>query len=319
MELTDTQINNYINAKLKLLPGKRKAYLAQVDRLIELLHNKIKETPGLNINKFLKTGSLRKGTVMRPRDGFGVDADIAVFLTLDTKEIDLSQLHSRIRQLLIAAYPNKKSEDFVIQPRTLGIVFRDSELAIDLVPIISDKFNQDYGWQPSSQNQPFVRTNVKKQLEFISSRYDQYPNFTALVRLLKQWRNNQELDDSLRSFTIELLVCYLQDTVGVPATLEDGLLRFFLFLAQDGLRTKISFRENGQVLNWPSDEVVILDPVNSENNVTKKLSTTERNEIIKCAESAWESVSAARNNSFIGETIDYWKSVFGRSFEISTA
>src|SRR5260221_9456275 len=143
MELTDTQLNNYVSAKLKLAPGKRTAYLGQVDRLIDLFRGKVQETPGLSIVKFLKTGSLRKGTVLRPRDGFGVDADIAVFLTIDTKEFDLSKLHDKIRELLVAAYPTKKKEDFVVQPRTLGITFRDSELAVDLVPILPDESDED--------------------------------------------------------------------------------------------------------------------------------------------------------------------------------
>lgn len=318
MELTDSQIQGYVNSKLKLAAGKRSEYLAQVDRLIELFRTKVRDTPGLNITKFLKTGSLRKGTVLRPRDGFGVDADIAVFLKIDTDQFDLSKLHDKLRELLVAAYPNKQKEDFVVQPRTLGITFRDSELAVDLVPILPDDSDEDYGWQPSSQNQPPVKTSVKKQLEFLRGRKDQYTYFRSLVRLLKQWRNHQELDDSLRSFTIELLVCYLQDTRGVATTLEESLLRFFLFVAQDELRTRVAFAENGRISIWPSERVVILDPVNSENNVGKKITDAECAEIVKSAEAAWEAMTAARNCSFIGETVDYWKSIFGRSFEITT-
>lgn len=318
MELTDSQIQSYVDSKLRLAAGKRSEYLAQVDRLIDLFSEKVRETPGLNISKFLKTGSLRKGTVLRPRDGFGVDADIAVFLKIDTTQFDLSGLHDKLRELLVAAYPSKKKEDFVVQPRTLGITFRDSELAVDLVPILPDDSDDDYGWQPSSQNQPPVKTSVKKQLEFLRGRKNQYIHFRSLVRLLKQWRNHKELDDSLRSFTIELLVCYLQDTRGIAATMEESLLRFFLFIAQDEFRSKISFSENGRVSVWPPGRVVILDPVNSENNVGNRITDAECAEIVKCAESAWEAMTAARNSSFIGETVDYWKTIFGRSFEIST-
>ena len=55
---------------------------------------------------------------------------------------------------------------------------------------------------------------MTKQLEFIRARKDAYANFAALVRLLKYWRNFHELDDSLRSFTIELIVSHLQDAQG---------------------------------------------------------------------------------------------------------
>lgn len=316
MELTDTQLNNYVNSKLKLKPGRRSAYLEQVDNLIRLFQSKVSLTPGLTVDKFLKTGSLRKGTVLRPRDGVGVDADVAVFLRISSNEFDLSKLHEQLRQLLVTCYPTKRPEDFVVQPKTLGITFRDSDLAVDLVPILPDKLNPDYGWQPSSKGGPPVKTSVTKQLEFIRARKESYKNFKSLIRLLKQWRNDQELD-SLSSFTIELIVCYLQDKFGALNSLEESLIRFFLFVAQDELRTKLSFAENGVVRSWPSERVVILDPVNSENNVASKLSQQECNEIVTCAETAWERLNAARNCSFLGDTFDYWKTVFGRSFDVS--
>src|SRR6202050_4073067 len=213
MELTDTQLDYFVNNKVKLPQGKRRSeYLEQVDHLIERFEAVAKGDSLIDIRKFLKTGSLRKGTVLRPRGDYGVDADIAVFLNVNgAPQYDLPNLPDRIRKLLAKCYPTKKSEDFTVQPRTLGIVFRDSGLELDLVPLIPIDGAGDYGWQPSSRGEAPVKTSVAKQLEFIRARKDAYANFAALVRLLKFWRNFQELDDSLRSFTIELIVCYLQD------------------------------------------------------------------------------------------------------------
>lgn len=317
MELTDSQINSYVETKLKLPPGKRKEHLKQVDHLIERFEAKVRETNGLSVIKFLKTGSLRKGTVLRPRDGYGVDADIAVFIKVDSTQFDLTQLHEKIRELLRAVYPSKQNEDFSIQPRTLGITFRESDLAVDLVPVLPDHQDPDFGWQPSSKNLPPVRTSISKQLDFIRNRRERYANLSAVVRLLKQWRNHKELDDSFRSFTIELVLSHLLDKHGPHRTIENTLLNFFLFIAQDELSTKISFPENGIVRQWPSDRVVVLDPVNADNNVTSKITRDECSEIVKCATEAWEKLSAARNSSFLGETTDHWKSTFGRSFEIT--
>src|SRR6516165_9456379 len=67
MELTDTQLNYFVNNRLKLPEGKRSEYLAQVDHLIERFDTAAKGDSLINIKKFLKTGSLRKGTVLRPR------------------------------------------------------------------------------------------------------------------------------------------------------------------------------------------------------------------------------------------------------------
>jgi hypothetical protein len=137
-----------------------------------------------------------------------------------------------------------------------------------------------------------------------------------LVRLLKHWRNHQELDENLRSFTIELIVSHLQDAEGVPASLEDGLLRLFLYIAQTKLSAPIVFAECGKVSSLPTDRVVILDPVNAANNVARRLTDADCNEIVAKATDAWETITAARNNNYKGETLEMWKDVLGRSFVI---
>jgi hypothetical protein len=318
MELTDTQINYFVYNRLKLPKGKRTEYLAQVDRLIENFKAVAANDDVINIKKFLKTGSLRKGTILRPRGDFGVDSDVAVFLnTNGVSQYDLANLHDRIRKLLAKAYPNKQPSDFTIQPRTLGIQFHDSGLAMDLVPLIPVDGPGDYGMQPSSQGDAPVKTSVTKQLDFIRARRDGYANFSALVRLVKFWRNLSELDDSLRSFTIELILCHLQDSGGAPRSLEDGLLRFFLYVTETKLMTPISFKEcGGMPASLPKDRVVILDPCNSGNNVARKITDQDCTAIAAKCEEAWERLSYARNHGSKGETLELWKEVFGRSFTI---
>lgn len=317
MQLTDAQINVFVSKVLKLPPGKRKEYLRQVDYLIESFKKKVAEDESsFAVSKFRKTGSLRKGTVLRPRNDHGVDADIAVELDFpEEKRDDLDLLHDEIVDLLVAVYPQKNPEDFKVQPRTLGIHFRDSGLDVDLVPIIPVPDNPDYGWQPSSKGEALVKTSVPGQLAFIKSRNDADPRYRTLVRLLKSWRNYQELDH-LRSFVIELLLAALQDQEGAAGKLEDGLIRFFRFVAQTKLKEPISFPENGKLNGLPSGPVVILDPVNEENNVAARLTEEERQEIVKDATMAWETLSAAQYLNGKGETVDYWREVFGRSFVI---
>lgn len=115
---------------------------------------------------------------------------------------------------------------------------------------------------------------------------------------------------------IELIVSHLQDAEGAPTSLEDGLLRFFLYVAQSGLHNPIIFAENGKVTSLPKDRVVILDPVNLDNNVARRLTDPDCQEIVAKATEAWELLTAARNNNYKGETLEYWKEVFGRSFVI---
>lgn len=316
MMLTDEEISFFMAKVLKLPPGKRKDYLRQVDYLIERLEKKISDDSSFSVRKFTKTGSLRKGTVLRPRDGAGVDADVAVDLDVsEANKGDLKLLHGIVRKLLIAVYPQKDPNDFEVQPRTLGIHFHDSGLDVDLVPIVPIPGEPGYGWQPSSQGDDPVKTSVAGQLAFIEARGEADPRYRTLVRLLKRWRNHQELE-ALRSFTIELLLAYLQDRDGPVPSLEEGLVRFFLFVAQSELREPVSFPENGRILRYPSDPVVVLDPVNAENNVARRITEAERQEIVRKATEAWEVLSAATWNPYKGETLELWRDVFGRAFVI---
>jgi hypothetical protein len=316
MRLTDSQINIFVSKVLHLGQGKRKEYLAQVDFLIESLERKIKEDASFKVKGFKKTGSIMKGTVLKPAGDFGVDADIAVFLDVsESEKDDVDNLHQIILDLLVAVYPTKEREDFKVQPRTLGIHFHTSGLDVDLVPVIPIPKEAGYGWQPSSQRGHPVKTSIQGQLNFIKSRRDVDPRFKTIVRLLKKWRNENELD-RFRSFTIELIVSHLYDRDGVAGSLEDGLQRFFLFVAQSGLSKPITFPELGKVTNFPTAPVVILDPVNKDNNVAARLTDEERKEIVAGAEKAWSTIEAASWKGGKGDTLDLWKQVMGRSFTI---
>ena len=316
MKLTDTQIDYFVSKTLRLPQGKRKQYLDQVDFLIGRLESKIKEDGSFRVTGFKKTGSLVKGTVLRPKGDDGVDADVAVYLDLsEAEKSDIRLLHQIILTLVRAVYPQKSQHDFQIQPRTLGIHFRDSGLDVDLVPVVPIPKQPGYGWQPSAQQGDPVKTSVQGQLDFIRKRSDSDSLYRTLVRLVKKWRNVQELD-SFRSFLIELVLAHIQDTQGAAPSLEDGLERFFLYITQSKLLERIAFPENGVIGTFPKGTVVILDPVNRENNVAKRLTDAERTEIANKAETAWEKLSTASFTAGKGETIELWKSVFGRSFTI---
>src|SRR5579859_1553218 len=135
MQFTDNDLSVFDRKVLKLPKDSRDAYMNQVDYLIERLAAKIREDGSFGVRKFLKAGSLQKRTVLKPRDGFGVDADIAVYLKVGNG-FDLDTLHDTIRALVMAIYPQKLRDDFQVQPRTLGIEFRQSGLDVDLVPVI---------------------------------------------------------------------------------------------------------------------------------------------------------------------------------------
>jgi hypothetical protein len=315
MQLTDTQLTYFVDHRVKLPGEQREKHLRQVSNLISEFRRVASDDPKINVQKFLFAGSLMKGTSLRPRDGYSPDADIAVFLLGEAGGFDIELLHERIRRLLLKCYPTKQPSDFTVQPRTLGIVFQGSGLEVDLVPIIPDPKQDDFGYQPSSRGEPPILTSVAGQLDFIRKRKDADPRFAKLVRMVKYWRNHHELDD-LRSFVIELLLAHLQDQRGAAPSLEEGLLRFFSWVAQTELGQPVTFPECGQPTSWPKDRMVILDPVNVTNNVARRMTEPQCREIVNAARTAWERIHEARNNDFVGETVECWKDVFGRSFVI---
>jgi len=316
MMLNDSQIGVFVSKVLHLGQGKRKEYIDQVNNLITELTKKIARDSSFKVKGFKKTGSLIKGTVLKPKGDYGVDADIAVFLDFsESEKDDIDELHNIILKLLKAVYPTKASEDFKVQPRTLGIHFRVSGLDVDLVPVIPIPKEPGYGWQPSSKRGDPVKTSIQGQLDFIKNRKDADDRFRTLVRLLKKWRNEHELD-RLRSFTIELIVAYLYDRDGAIASLESGLQRFFMYVAQAELKEPITFPETGTITSFPNDPVVILDPVNKDNNVAARLTEDERREIVVAAKIAWETIETASWKAEKGVTLDHWKDVMGRSFTI---
>jgi hypothetical protein len=67
---------------------------------------------------------------------------------------------------------------------------------------------------------------------------------------------------------------------------------------------------------FPGDPVVIIDPVNNSNNVTARLTTAERDEIVKASQLAYETIETASWKGGKGDTTDLWKNIFGRSFTI---
>lgn len=313
MEIPNSDYLEFVKDRLKLAPGKRQQYLAQVDTLIERFGKAAADDPELKIKKFLKTGSMRKGTVIRDR----VDADVAVYIDVPLTSDAVPDLHRRIKKLLKKAYPTKSDDDFEVQSRTLGIQFIDSGLAVDLVPIIPHSSRDGYGWQPSSSGQSMTLTSVPGQLEFIRSHRDVYTNFSALVRILKRWRNEQELTQ-LSSFTIELIACYLQDRDGKPASLESGLSRFWLFVAQELSTTTISFtaKQGGQgVGTVTAASIIVVDPVNSDNNVTQRITKQEAKELVAAAQLAWERLMEAQTTSGKGGTLQLLRDILGSDFD----
>lgn len=192
MKLSDKDLEKYVTDKLALPGDDRNKHRKQVGRLLETLEAKLHEDGSYRIKKFRRAGSLEKGTSNRPRAGKPVNADIGVYFDVnDPESFDLAHLLQLIKQLLEAAYPQKSTEDFDDSGgRIVEVVFRESGLKVNLVPIVSLDADANYGYQYSRAGDR-VKTSVKVHIDHYRDHAARDPFLAPTLRIAKRWRNWQ--------------------------------------------------------------------------------------------------------------------------------
>lgn len=311
MPLTNSQLRYYDSTILRLPQEKRTEYHGQVDRLVAALTSNVRDRAEIKITKVVKAGSFAKHTILRKTALDPVDVDVVFYIAgRNESQETLTSLLEDIYALLIKLYPTKVIDDFEIQNRAATITFVGSGLSVDIVPVIEVAGYPGYGYQFGLDGSVNM-TCAPCQIQFVKSRKDTDSDYRTLVRMAKRWRNQAEIKP-LKSFTIELIMAYLLDTRGKGDLLEKRFCDFLLYLAQTGLKEQITFPENVEPFGVFSHPVVILDPVNSKNNVGARISETERLEIAASAAKSWEDAhfASAEND------LELWKEVFGPRFKV---
>ena len=314
MPLTNTALLNYDHNVLRLPADKRKEYHEQVDRLVSELQKTLKGRTDIKITRVLKAGSFAKFTILKKTSQDPVDVDLVIYVaSVDPEKETLEKLLDDIHAALISAYPSKSVEDFEIQRKAATVKFVGSGLYVDIVPVVEDPYRPGYGWQ-FDRDGGKIETNPPGHLKFIKDRKDVDRHFRTLVRMGKRWSRHVELT-ALKGFHIELIMAHVLTKYGSTESIEKRFRDFLLYIAQSGLKEKISFRENTGVHGNFTEPVVILDPVNSENNVTSRITEAERLEIVKAADQSWEDANYASAE----DEDDIWKEVFGNRFSVEEA
>ncbi len=312
MSLNNTEIRYYDSNVLRLPDDKRNEYHQQVDRLVTALNKRLQEQTEIKITKVVKAGSFAKYTILRKTSEDPVDVDVVFYISgrnvdKETRE-SLSEL---IYDLLVKLYPNKDVEDFEIQRKAATVTFVGSGLSVDIVPVIEDPTQPDYGWQFDIHDNTKLQTCAPCQIKFVRDRKNEDSDFRTLVRLAKKWRNHIELKP-LKSFAIELIMAHVLAKNGKDGSIEKRFRDFLLYIAQSELKEVITFPENSTVSPTFTDSVVILDPVCNTNNVTSRISEVERKEIVTAAMEAWETANFASTE----DDIEVWKELFGPRFKV---
>ena len=312
MEYTNQQLNNYVS-RIKLTQENKSSYGNQIDNLKNNVLKATKDINNTKVTKVKRAGSWKKGTALAPKGDYPLDIDMVFYLEIEeSTKFDAEELRDGIINVLCKAYSNKEKSDFTDGNKTIGVVFRGSGLEVDIVPFIPEKGNTTYGRQPRKKiNSGEFKTSVDKQLDFISQIKSKYSNFTSIVRILKSWRNYQEVE--LSSFSIELAVAHLIETGRISgSSINQAVITFFEFFG-NGDPVNVYF--SGAIGLKTGSPPWIADPTNNENN-TVRLSNSEWNEVIEVAELGFETISYAQTVLETGRTLDLWKEVFGPSFNV---
>jgi len=310
--LTNSQLRFFDAEVLRLPQDKRTEYHQQVDRLIKTLSATVKDKTKIKITRVVKAGSFAKFTILRKTSEDPVDVDVVFYICGRSVDSDtFESLSSDIYDLLVELYPNKAVEDFEIQKKAATVVFKGTGLAVDIVPVIEIEGQPGYGYQFGTDGSKSL-TCAPCQIEFVRTRKNADSDYRTLVRLGKKWRNYKiGADGPLKSFHIELVLAHLQDRDGPSDSVEQRLRDFFLYIAQSELKERIRFPENNGAVKQFDDPVVIIDPVNNDNNTTARITEAERQSIVSSAVEAWETANFASTE----DDDDVWKELFGPRFK----
>ena len=310
------EIAAFAQERVNLPRETAKKYRAQARRLREKLEDYLKEHPDFTLKKMLLSGSLAKGTALRSLN----DIDVACYISGADAPADIQKLLRYLADRLRTAFPNFQPDQ--VQPKTycVTVSFQSSGLDVDIVPILYHGDPNWYGDLVSQDDGSLLKTNIPRHLEFNRTRKARQPDhFAQVVRLAKYWVRKMKAErDGFRfkSFMVEMILSKLVDRGKDFSDYPEALQHFFTYVAKSDLRERIVFEDyyKPSRIGPFRDRVQIIDPVNPENNVSRLYNDYEADQIVEAALDAGDAIDAALASPTKGETIRYWKKVFGPAF-----
>ena len=310
-------IVRFCQERVNLPRDKAQEYRAQARRLREKLDGYVSEHPDFTLKKMLLSGSIAKGTSLRSLN----DIDLACYISGVDTPSDVAELLEYLAERLRKAFPNFSADQVNPQTYSVTVSFRGTGLDVDVVPILYDGDPDWYGNLVSQDNGSFLRTSIPLHLEFIDQRKKaQATHFAQVVRLVKFWVSEvkRERDDfRFKSFMVEMILSHLCDRGLDLSDYPEALQHFFTYVARSDMREKIIFTDYYPTSSVSSffEPVQIIDPVNQENNVAKLYSAAQAQAIVDAALDAGDAIDSALAAPTKGETVRYWRKIFGTSFQ----
>jgi len=306
--------------KVNLKRDDVREYRAQIARLRERLKTHVDEHPGFGFVKSRHSGSVAKGTALSSVN----DMDLGVYVLAaeapDAEAQLLLWMNDRLKEALKPLGLN--DDQFVIQHHCVTISYRGSGLNVDVVPVLYEDEDNDVGYLIAKDTGDRVKTSETQHLEFIRTRKNaQHNHFAQVVRLMKWWVRQvkrREPDFRFKSFMVELICAHLADDGLRMSDYPVALEHIFTYIVQSELRDRIGFTdyyEAGDLPDPTGAAIELFDPVNPDNNVAARYTTTERDAIVEAAADALDALSEAAYAEGKGRAVERWQVLLGPTFK----
>ena len=298
----------------------------QTKHMIDGLHGKVAADGSFTLEKVLRAGSNAKHTSLKNTAENRFDVDLGAYYSGKgaTKE-KLSTLLEFTRDRLIEIYHQKDEKDFTILDSAVRVQFLSGiKLWVDVAPIIKDDTLsiENAGWIPRKDK--WRLTSVTAHNDFVSRRNVESRkvagpvHFNRLVRMVKWW-NNLQGDLTQPSIFCELIAAAAFAETGVTGEWQSSLRHVFNFLRKHQLLEPIIFSDyyDTAKVKLPADAVIVLDSVNSSNNVTRDWTVATRDRFQDAVQEAYDAMNDARVAENAGDedsAVDHWCRVFGDAF-----
>lgn len=291
---------------------------AQANRLRDKLEGYLEENPHFELRKMLLSGSLAKGTALKTIS----DIDIACYVSSGSAPQKIDELIDWLARKLEGAFPNFKPEQIKRKTYSVSVTFIGTGNEVDIVPILYTGDPQWRGELISQENGDKLMTSIPMHLEFIGKRKRANKlTYAQVVRLLKHWSQLRKQEDSefrLKSFMVELILAHLADRGTRLDDFPEALASFFNYVASDEFRATIAFSDyyDPTKCKVTTDPIRVWDPVNCENNVAKLYTQQSKSKISGAASEAGDAIDSALRAVTKGETVRYWRKIFGPTFNV---
>jgi len=308
----------YAANRVNLPRDEARRHRDQVNGLRDRLANKINADPSYGLVKSLHAGSVAKGTALRTVS----DLDLAVYVKATEAPSGDAELVPWLAERLFDATTNMAREQFEEQMHCVTVHYRGSGLDVDVVPVLYKGERDDAGYLIKKGSGDRLRTSTRLHLDFIIDRRKTYgTELLELIRLTKWWKRQvarADADFKFKSFMIELIWCYLADRGLELGDYPKALEAFFSWIVKTGLEEQVAFTDYTPASAIPPHSfapIVVLDPVNPENNVAARYDATGRDRIVDAAQAAMDALTDARFATTKSRAVDDWQLILGPGFK----